>query len=40
MIPRQAILEILRQHSHPLANKDILAALPKGRCDLATVSPP
>lgn len=35
--PRQAILEILRQHPHPLTNKEILAALPKGECDLATV---
>ena len=35
--PRAAILEILRQHPHPLTNKEILAALPKGQCDLATV---
>jgi Fur family ferric uptake transcriptional regulator len=35
--PRQAILEILRQHPHPLTNKEILAALPKGQCDLATI---
>jgi Fur family ferric uptake transcriptional regulator len=35
--PRQAILKILREQSHPLANKDIFAALPKGDCDLATV---
>lgn len=35
--PRQAILEILRQHPHPLTNREILAAMPKGRCDLATV---
>lgn len=35
--PRQAILEILRQHPHPLTNKDIFAALPKGQCDLATI---
>ena len=28
--PREAILEILRQYPHPLTNKDILAALPKG----------
>jgi Fur family ferric uptake transcriptional regulator len=34
---RQAILEILRQHPHPLTNKDILAALPKGLCNLATI---
>src|SRR5882757_4338488 len=35
--PRAAILEILRQHPHPLTNKEILVALPKGQCDLATV---
>ena len=35
--PRQAILEILRRHSHPMSNKEIFAALPKGDCDLATV---
>jgi len=34
---RGAILEILRQHPHPLANKDIFATLPKGLCDLATI---
>jgi Fur family transcriptional regulator, ferric uptake regulator len=34
---REAILEILRQHPHPLTNKDILAALPRGLCDLATI---
>jgi Fur family ferric uptake transcriptional regulator len=35
--PRAAILEILRQHPHPLTNKEIFAALPKGGCDLATI---
>lgn len=35
--PRAAILEILRQHPHPLTNKEILAGLPRGQCDLATV---
>ena len=35
--PRAAILEILRQHPHPFTNKEILAGLPKGQCDLATV---
>src|SRR2546427_1614906 len=35
--PRQALLDILRQHRHPLSNKEIFAALPKGDCDLATV---
>jgi Fur family ferric uptake transcriptional regulator len=35
--PRAAILEILRRHPHPLTNKEIFAALPKGQCDLATI---
>lgn len=35
--PRAAILEILRAHPHPLTNKEIFAALPKGDCDLATI---
>jgi len=35
--PRQAILETLRQHAHPLTNKEIFAAMPKGNCDLATI---
>ena len=35
--PRQAILEILRRHPHPLTNREILAAMPKGQCDLATI---
>jgi Fur family ferric uptake transcriptional regulator len=35
--PRAAILEILRQHPHPLTNKEIFAALPKNQCDLATI---
>jgi Fur family ferric uptake transcriptional regulator len=35
--PRAAILEILRQHPHPLTNKEIFASLPKGGCDLATI---
>lgn len=35
--PRQAILEILRHHPHPMSNKEIFLALPKGDCDLATV---
>ena len=34
---RQAILEILRRHAHPLSNKEIHAALPNRDCDLATV---
>ena len=35
--PRQAILDILRRQDHPLAIRDIFAALPAGDCDLATV---
>lgn len=35
--PRQAILEILRRQAHPMAIKEIFAALPSGFCDLATV---
>ncbi|MEW6305795.1 MAG: Fur family transcriptional regulator [Verrucomicrobiota bacterium] len=35
--PRQAILEVLRHHPHPLTNKEIFAELPKGQCDLATI---
>jgi len=35
--PRQAVLEILRKHPHPLTNKEIFAAMPKNRCDLATI---
>src|SRR5208282_986920 len=35
--PRAAILEILRHHPHPLTNREILAALPKDQCDLATI---
>ena len=35
--PRAAILEILRKHPHPLTNREIFTALPKGDCDLATI---
>jgi Fur family transcriptional regulator, ferric uptake regulator len=35
--PRQAILDILRKRSHPLTNREIFAAMPKGECDLATI---
>ena len=35
--PRQAILNILRAHPHPLTSREIFAALPGGLCDLATV---
>ena len=35
--PRAAILEILRQHPHPLTNKEIFAEMPQGQCDLATI---
>ena len=35
--PRQAILDLLRQNSHPLTNKEVHAALPDGMCDLASI---
>jgi Fur family ferric uptake transcriptional regulator len=35
--PRAAILEILRRHPHPLTNRDIFTAMPRGQCDLATI---
>jgi Fur family ferric uptake transcriptional regulator len=35
--PRKAILDILRKHSHPLTNREILAAMPESHCDLATI---
>lgn len=35
--PRQAILEVLRRHQHPLTNKEIHSSLGKEECDLATV---
>lgn len=35
--PRQAILEILLRNPHPLASREILAAMTRGNCDLATV---
>jgi len=35
--PRAAILEILRRHPHPLTNREIRDALPRGQCDLATI---
>ena len=34
---RQAILNILRENSHPLSIKEIFSALPDRDCDLATV---
>jgi Fur family transcriptional regulator, ferric uptake regulator len=34
--PRQAILQALRRHPHPMTNKEILDSL-GGECDLATV---
>jgi Fur family ferric uptake transcriptional regulator len=35
--PRQAILNVLRRHQHPLTNKEIHAALGEIECDLVTV---
>ena len=35
--PRAAILEILQRKAHPLTTREILAAAPIARCDLATI---
>lgn len=35
--PRQAILDVMRKHPHPLLIKEIHALLGKGDCDLVTV---
>lgn len=35
--PRQAILDVLRRHAHPLTNREIHQALGKSDCDLATI---
>jgi Fur family transcriptional regulator, ferric uptake regulator len=35
--PRQAILDVLRRHEHPITTREILAELPRGLCDLATI---
>ena len=35
--PRQIILKILRQQSHPLTSREILAAVPGEQCNLATI---
>jgi Fur family transcriptional regulator, ferric uptake regulator len=35
--PRRAILELLRQHAHPLSIKEVHGALPDNHCDLVTV---
>lgn len=35
--PREAIFKILRHHPHPLTNREIFFALPKGTTDLATI---
>lgn len=35
--PRQAILDVLRRHQHPVTNKEIHAALASDGCDLATI---
>src|SRR5438445_10095489 len=35
--PRRAILEVLRRSPHPITNREILAAMPKGNCALATI---
>ena len=35
--PRQAILEVLQRHRHPMSTKEVFVALPKGNGDLVTV---
>lgn len=35
--PRQAILDVLRRHQHPMTNREIHAVLGREGCDLATV---
>ena len=35
--PREAILDLLRRHSHPLSNREIWEALQPGPCNLATI---
>ena len=35
--PRAAILEILRQHPHPLTNREIFDEMSKGSGDMATI---
>lgn len=35
--PRQAILRVLREEARPMTAREILAGLPSGSCDLATV---
>jgi Fur family ferric uptake transcriptional regulator len=35
--PRRAILKILQERARPLSNKEILTALPRGQCNLATI---
>jgi len=35
--PRQAVLDLLRGQAHPMSAQEVFAALPKNRCDLATV---
>ncbi len=35
--PRQAILDVLRRHRHPLTIKEVFAGLTDGDCDLVTV---
>ena len=34
--PRQALLEILRHHPHPMTIREIFSSLPDAGCDLAT----
>ncbi|MDB6129679.1 MAG: Fur family transcriptional regulator [Verrucomicrobiales bacterium] len=34
---REAILDLLRQHPHPMTNREISELLPSGLCDLVTI---
>lgn len=34
--PRKAVLEILRNHHHPISVQELHSRLPAGQCDLAT----
>ena len=35
--PRQAVIQILRRHAHPMSIKEVFSALAEKVCDLATV---
>jgi len=35
--PRQAVLEVLRRHAHPMTNREIRGQMQRHGCDLATI---